>query len=147
MRVRTLEPYTNIIIISLTVALSIDFRLQKAKLFWFLKRLMKCSNIYFSIKLKQSFHVVTSATSSAGRYKFLLRRMPFGTLNSSILTEVGRTFYKNRFYDMCFLYGQLFSYSMDVADMDDTKWILVIVNHKPPVPSSVVQSFVGIQLQ
>ena len=31
--------------------------------------------------------------------------------------------------------------------MDDTKWILVIGNHKPPVPSSVVHSFVGIQLQ
>ena len=48
---------------------------------------------------------------------------------------------------MCFLYGQLLFYSIDVADMDGTKRILVIVNHKPPVPSSVVQSFVGIQLQ
>ena len=57
------------------------------------------------------------------------------------------SFYKNRFYDMCFLYGQLFLYSMDVADMDGRKWILVIVNHKPPVLSLVVHSFVEIQLQ
>ena len=48
---------------------------------------------------------------------------------------------------MCFLYGQLLSYSMDVADKDNTKWILVNVNHTPPVQSSVVQSFVEIQLQ
>ena len=48
---------------------------------------------------------------------------------------------------MCFLRGQLFFYSMDMADMGDTKWILVIVNHKPPVPCSIVKSFVGIQLQ
>ena len=53
----------------------------------------------------------------------------------------------HRFLRHVLFVGAAVFYSMDVADMDDTKWILVIVNHKPPVPSSVVQSFVGIQLQ
>ena len=82
----------------------------------------------------------------AERYKFLLRRIAFETWKSSFLTEVGWLFTKTFLRHVLFVQAAAF-YSMDVADMDGRKWILVIVNHKPPVLSSVDQSFVGIQLQ